>query len=99
MNVQCMGEIMKHNKRPSVNYIRKFLPSLRRVSTLEGRKWTIDGKEHFGTLQEVIEFYGKRPPELAELMKKLPAETETESILADILNAGAEKEVSNVPAN
>jgi len=73
---------MKKHKRPTASYIRRFLPSLQRVSTPEGRRWTVDGKRHFETLQDVINASGERKQKLAE-----------------ILNAGAEKDMDNVATN
>ena len=59
---------MKKNKRPSANYIRKFLPGLRRIRTEQnGLRWTVNGKDRFYTLQEVINAYS-RAQKLAEML-------------------------------
>jgi hypothetical protein len=44
----------KKGGRISANYIRKYFPSLRRVSTPEGRRWTLDGQTFLVSLQDVI---------------------------------------------
>jgi len=77
---------MKSGNRISASYVRKFLPSLRRIRTKQnGLRWTVNGKDHFYSLQEVINAYGHRAQELAELM--------------NVLNIGAEKGVDDVTAN
>lgn len=68
---------MKNNKRPSASYVRKFLPSLRRVRTDQnGLRWTVNGKDRFHSLQEVINAYGGHAAELAELLN-MDAQGET----------------------
>ncbi len=50
---------MRQGKRISANLVKKFLPTLRRINTAEGRRWTVDGKQTYVTLNEVIEAYTK----------------------------------------
>lgn len=69
---------MSGNKRISANYVRKFLPSLRRESTPDGRKWTFNGETYFDCLQDVIDFVRS-------------SLVTVESKIGEILNAGAEK--------
>ena len=76
----------KMNKRISANYVRKFLPSLRRESTPAGRKWTLNGETYFNSLQDVIDFVRR-------------SQTTVESRIGEVLNAGAEKEIADVSAN
>ena len=78
---------MKNGKRISASYVRKFLPGLRRVRTEQnGLRWTVNGKDRFHSLQEVINAYGEHAHELAEAMK------DTKEELAKVMNAGAIKE-------
>ena len=77
---------MHKSKRVSANYVRKFIPSLRRVTTVEGRRWAVNGKQFFVTLQDVIEWAQK------------PSVVKDEN-LAEVLNEGAVKEVDDVATN
>lgn len=75
---------MRQQKRISANLVRKFLPSLRRVTTKQnGRRWTVDGKKMFYTLQEVIDAYAK--PNKDETTKQVttgPSDDE-QTLIAD----------------
>ena len=77
---------MNKQKRISANFLRKFAPSLRRVSTPDGRKWTVNGKEFFDTLQDVIEH-------------SLRIQKNIETKLFEVLNAEAEKGDNDVSSS
>ena len=74
---------MSGKNRISANYVRKFLPSLRRESTPEGRKWTFNGETYFNSLNDVIDFVQK------------PQAFDGDIKIAENLNV-AEQEVSDV---
>jgi len=42
------------SRRISANLIRKSYPSLKRINTPEGRRWTLDGKKMFVSLAEFL---------------------------------------------
>ena len=70
--------MIRNDKRISANYVRKFLPSLRRESTPEGRKWTVNGETYFDCLQDVIGFYNKPVHELPTVNPVAVEEVEKE---------------------
>ena len=48
---------MKNGNRISASAVRKALPGLRRINTVEGRKWTVTGSDRFDTLADVVDAY------------------------------------------
>lgn len=65
---------MNQKKRISANYVRKFIPGLKRINTPAGRRWTINGNDQYKTLQEVIDAFNHA---LMEVKKALEAMRDT----------------------